>query len=96
MHGFGEHTGYGGGYGFDGMNASGGRPEEIVNNNYYGGSNTLDGRAAQDNQISPDIEDRRDDSANDAMDSSSGVDDSSSYDDSSNDNFDPSGNDTSF
>jgi uncharacterized protein len=49
MHGFGHAAGYGGGFGgFDG-----GRPEEIVNNNYYGDA------APHGQGLSSDIEDRR-------------------------------------
>ena len=74
MHGFGEHAGYGQGFGGGGF---GGRPEEVINNNYYGDSGAgdsgagdrgdlADRLAANGDQPSPDIEDRRDDSFADA------------------------------
>ena len=79
MHGFGEHAGYGQGFGGGGF---GGRPEEVINNNYYGDSGAggsaadrgdlADRFAADGDQASPDIEDRRDDSFADT----SGADDS--------------------
>ncbi len=94
MHGFGQHAGYGSG--FDG-GMGGGRPEEIINNNYYGdaapGSNSGDlsdrFQAAGDTP-SPDVEDRRDDFASSGSDTTSNddvpADDTSQFDDSS-DNF---------
>jgi hypothetical protein len=56
MHGFEHHAGYGAG---DFGNQ--GRPEEIVNNNYYGDSG-IGERAERQDHLSPDLEDRRDDS----------------------------------
>ena len=62
MHGFGQHAGYGSG--FDG-GMGGGRPEEIINNNYYGDAaphdkgDLSDRFAAAGDQPSQDIEDRR-------------------------------------
>ena len=114
MHGFEHHAGYGGGQGLGGFD-TGGQPREEVVNNYYGdrdGSNrgsenqggsfgdrlaTSDGGSGP----SPDLEDRRDDSASfaDSDDSVTDNDDSSSYADdssSSSDSFDPGGNDNSF
>jgi hypothetical protein len=66
MHGFGQHAGYGSG--FDG-GMGGGRPEEIINNNYYGDAtpgsehhsgDLTDRFQAAGDQPSDDIEDRRD------------------------------------
>jgi hypothetical protein len=62
MHGFGQHAGYGAGSGFGGFDGGGSR-EEIVNN-YYGDSGSSLGERAEHSGISPDIEDRRDDSNN--------------------------------
>ena len=63
MHGFGQHAGYGSS--FDG-GMGGGRPEEIINNNYYGdatpehhGGDLSDRFAAAGDKPSDDIEDRR-------------------------------------
>jgi hypothetical protein len=94
MHGFGQHAGYG--YGFDG-GMGGGRPEEIINNNYYGdaapGSHSddlADRFQAAGDTPSPDLEDRRDDFADTDNDTSSDddapADDTNQFDDSS-DNF---------
>ena len=94
MHGFGQHAGYGSG--FD--NYGGGRPEEIINNNYYGdaasGSHSgdlTDRFQAAGDTPSPDIEDRRDDFADSSDDTTSSdddvqADDTTQFDDSS-DNF---------
>lgn len=91
MHGFGQHAGYGSG--FDG-GMGGGRPQEIINNNYYGDASPehhgehgdlADRFAAAGDSPSPDIEDRRgfadtgDDSGANSSDNL--ADDSSSYDD---------------
>ena len=58
MHGFGHSGGgesFGGGYGNQG------RPEEIINNNYYGDSgDNLGSRADKADGLSSDLEDRRD------------------------------------
>jgi len=51
MHGFGGPSG---GYGMGGYGIGGGRPEEIINNNYYG-----DASPEEHKELSPDIEDRR-------------------------------------
>ena len=76
MHGFGEHAGYG--QAFDG-GMGGGRPEEIINNNYYGDSGSgsqhnsgdlTDRFADAGDQPSSDVEDRRDDSQSDFADTS--------------------------
>jgi len=98
MHGFGEHAGYGPGYGggFEGMGGGFNQQprEEIINNNYYGdatpehhGGDLTDRFAAAGDQPSPDIEDRRDDNsqsfANPASDDDT-TDDSANFDDSSN------------
>jgi hypothetical protein len=94
MHGFGQHAGYGSG--FDNY-GGGGRPEEIINNNYYGdaapGSHSgdlADRFQAAGDTSSPDIEDRRDDFAGSDDSTSSdddvSADDTTQFDDSS-DNF---------
>jgi uncharacterized protein len=102
MHGFGQHAGYGMG-GFDG-----GRPEEIINNNYYDGSGPNDrgdlaGRFADaGDHPSTDIEDRRDDTfasstGNDTLadNDTDNFADSSSFDSGSDDSgsFDSGGSD---
>ena len=104
MHGFGGGGGYGSGLGnFGGQ----GRPEEIVNN-YYGDASP----GEHSEHLSPDIEDRRDDSrfseaasANDHGDSlldntdfSNADDNSTDFDDNSATDFDSgnSGDDSSF
>ena len=104
MHGFGNHAGYGSG--FDGGM---GQPREEVVNNYYGDENrgandignsaggSFGDRLAQSDGgsgASPDLEDRRNDSASfaDSDDSVSDNDDSNNYSDdssSSDDSFDP-------
>jgi hypothetical protein len=76
MHGFGEHAGYGGGSGLGGF--GGGEREEIVNN-YYGDSGSSLGERAEHSGISPDIEDRRDQS--NFADTSTDTDNSGSMDD---------------
>jgi hypothetical protein len=90
MHGFGEHSGYGGGQGLGGFGEQG-RPEVV--NNYYGES---------DHQgLSPDIEDRRnekyfgdnDKSTSDSFADTSG--DDAKFDD-SNSNTDDSDSGTDF
>jgi hypothetical protein len=69
MHGFDQHAGYGAGS--FGMGGGGfeQRPEEIINNNYYGdaapgaehhGGDLTDRFAAAGDTASPDVEDRRD------------------------------------
>jgi hypothetical protein len=83
MHGFGEHAGYGGGYG--------GGPREEVINNYY------EGDRPEHHGLSGDLEDRRDDNQRGFEDTSSNDDstDDSSYDDISDDSssFDDAGSD---
>jgi len=92
MHGFDQHAGYGAGS-FGGM--GGGRPEEIINNNYYGdaspdhkGGDLSDRFAAAGDTQSSDVEDRRGfaDDTNDAQ-ADVGTDDSTDNfaDDSSSD-----------
>ena len=78
MHGFGEHAGYGSGFGNFGGGGMG-QPREEVINNYY------DGDRPGQQGISPDIEDRRDDNRNSFADSS---DTDSSNDDTAADNTD--------
>jgi hypothetical protein len=97
MHGFGAHAGYGSGYGsgFDNY-GGGGRPEEIINNNYYGDAapgsehhsgDLTDRFADAGDQPSSDIEDRRDDTFADTSNNDDlGADDTAQFDDSS-DNF---------
>jgi len=106
MHGFGQHAGYGSG--FDG-GMGGGRPEEIINNNYYGdaspdhkGGDLSDRFAAAGDTPSPDVEDRRGfaDDTNDTSNDDSGdnfADDSSDDSGSSDDGggFDSGGSDDS-
>jgi uncharacterized protein len=83
MHGFGEHAGYGGGSGIGSFGDTS-RPEVI--NNYYGDS------AQQDHtsDLSPDIEDRRNDNPHfadaDTSDNSDTL-DSAASDDTPDDNF---------
>ena len=102
MHGFGEHAGYGSGFG--NMGGGPGQPRGEITNNYYGDNSPedrgglADRLAASGDQPSSDIEDRRDrsDFADTGSDSgqnfdSSSNDDSSSFDDSS--NFDSGSND---
>ncbi len=93
MHGFGEHAGYGSGLG--GTGGGIGQPREEVVNNYYGDGSSgdrgglADRLAANGDQPSSDIEDRRDqtDFANTASSDDQSFDDgsnnSSSFDDSS-------------
>ena len=99
MHGFGQHAGYGSG--FDG-GMGGGRPEEIINNNYYGDAaphdkgDLSDRFAAAGDQPSQDIEDRRgfaDDSGTTAADDTSDDSSDNFADDSSDDSgsFDDGG-----
>ncbi len=100
MHGFGQHAGYGSG--FEGM-GGGGRPEEVINNNYYGDSSPgdhsghgdlADRFAAFGDQPSSDIEDRRDNFANTSSDNS--ADDNSADDNSADDSsFDDSSDSSS-
>ena len=87
MHGFGQHAGYGSGFG-------GGRPEEIVNNNYYGDAaphdkgDLADRFAAAGDHPSQDIEDRRgfaDDTDNTAADDDSSDDSADNFADDSSD-----------
>ena len=111
MHGFGNHAGYGSGFGgFDNP----GQPREEIVNNYYGDrqDNNLgstdrsdsfgDRLATSDGGAGPsaDLEDRRDDTQSfaDSNDGGGAPDDSSSFtdDSSSDDNYDPGGNDNSF
>ena len=94
MHGFDQHAGYGAGsFGMGGM--GGGRPEEIINNNYYGdaspdhkGGDLSDRFQAAGDQPSNDIEDRRgfaddtSDQANVGTDDADNFADDSSSDDS--------------
>lgn len=68
MHGFGQHAGYGSGFG----NFGGGQPSEEVVNNYY------DGDRPGQQGISRDIEDRRDDNNRDNF---AGARDNSQFDD---------------
>ena len=104
MHGFGEHAGNGSGFG--GMGGGMGQPREEVVNNYYGDSSTgdrgglADRLAASGDQLSSDIEDRRDKAdfadtgSNDTQNfNDNASDDSDSFDDSS--NFDSGSNDDS-
>ena len=109
MHGFGEHAGYGSGFGDMGA----GQPREEVINNYYGDSgheghgDLSDRFAAAGDQPSPDVEDRRDAASNDFADTGTtddstdlpdnGGDDTSSFDDSSDagSDFDTGGSDDS-
>jgi uncharacterized protein len=105
MHGFDQHAGYGAGS-FGGM--GGGRPEETINNNYYGdaspdhkGGDLSDRFAAAGDTQSPDVEDRRGfaDDPNNAQ-ADVGTDDSTDNfaDDSSSDDgggFDSGGSDDS-
>lgn len=114
MHGFGQHAGYGSGLGgFDGM-GGGGHPEEIINNNYYGDAtpgehsghgDLADRFAANGDQPSSDVEDRRDNFADTSSDDSSdnfadtsdnNADDSSFADDTSSDSDAGSNDDSSF
>jgi hypothetical protein len=78
MHGFGEHAGYGSGFGNFGGGGMG-QPREEVINNYY------DGDRPGQQGISPDIEDRRDDTRDNFADS---TDTDSSNDDTAADNTD--------
>ncbi len=104
MHGFGEHAGYGSGFGSMGSGME--QPREEVVNNYYGDSSAgdrgglADRLAASGDQPSSDIEDRRDqaDFADTGSNDNQGFDndsndDSSSFDDGS--NFDSGSNDDS-
>ncbi len=93
MHGFGHS---GGGYGGEGFGSGfGGQPREEIVNNYYGDSGSIGDRAERSGGLSPDLEDRRDDSGRDfsASDNSSdtsgdyGMDDSGSDDSSSGDDY---------
>ena len=94
MHGFG-HSGsesFGGGYGNQG------RPEEIINNNYYGDAgDTLGSRADKAGGLSSDLEDRRDFAGsgdNPAPDDVTGQ-DTANFDDSSDNSSDFSSDDSS-
>ena len=102
MHGFGEHAGYGSGFGD--LGGGMGQPREEVINNYYGDNASgdrgglADRLAASGDQPSPDIEDRRDQadfadtgSSNDQSFDDASNDDSSSFDDGS--SFDSGSND---
>ncbi len=77
MHGFEHHAGYG-----EGDFGNQGRPEEVINNNYYGDSG-IGERAEHQDHLSPDLEDRRDDLRSNFADTSddSGADDFSANDD---------------
>ena len=100
LHGFGSHAGYGGGSGFGGFGGggfAGGGREEVVNN-YYGDARPESGQSG----LSPDLEDRRDDSSggNDFADTNGSDsdtadnavdDDTSSLDDSGDSSGDDSG-----
>ena len=87
MHGFGEHAGYGSGFGDLGGGGMG-QPREETINNYYGDNSSgdrgglADRLAASGDQPSTDIEDRRDQA--DFADTGTG--DDQSFDDASNDN----------
>ena len=110
MHGFGAHAGYGGGAGFGNYGMGGGQPREEIVNNYYGddsGRDTLRSEADRQDHLSPDIDDRRDDSragfadtgTDDTGMDDTGTDDTSSYDDSSMDDSvsdDSGGDDTNY
>ncbi len=94
MHGFGEHAGYGSGFGDIGGGM--GQPREEIVNNYYGDNASgdhgglADRLAASGDQPSSDIEDRRDQ----ADFADTGANDGQSFDDASNDDsssFDDSG-----
>ncbi len=105
MHGFGGGGGFGGGQGLGGF--GGGAPREEIVNNYYGDSGT-----DRDNGgLSPDVEDRRDDSFGNRLadadsgnsgdtgsDYASNDSDTSSFDSGSDDtsSFDSGGDDSSF
>ncbi len=93
MHGFGHSGGesFGGGYGNQG------RPEEIINNNYYGDSGDTLGSRADKAGLSSDLEDRRDFAGsgdNPAPDDVTDQ-DTANFDDSSDDSSDFSSDDNS-
>ena len=86
--------GFGGGQPFGGGGFGAGRPEEIINNNYYGDQ----APAGHHDQLSPDIEDRRDQpsSFGDAVDRNDHGDTSSFFDTASPDGSGADSDDSSF
>jgi hypothetical protein len=81
MHGFEHHAGYGAG---DFSNQ--GRPEEIINNNYYGESG-IGQQADRQDHLSPDLEDRRDDNRSNFADTGDDSTTDDFADDSNSDDF---------
>ncbi len=90
MHGFGGGGGgFGGGQGFGNFGGGGGAPREEIINNYYGDSDR------GDSNLSPDVEDRRDDNSR-QFDGDTGSDQFTNSDDSDTNATDLSGGDSSL